>query len=375
MGTITNMNHIEKKSFKLAEYTLDCGVTIPVELGYETYGTLNEDKSNVILVSHYFSASSHAAGRYTPEDALPGYWDAIIGPEKAVDTNRYFVISTDNLANVQSNHPSIITTGPRSINPTTGKRWGLDFPQYTFRDQAGIQKKFLNEQLGIDHLYAVMGASAGGFISLEWAVSYPDSITKLIGVITNPQNPVLTSFSVLQHAMRAIALDSKWQDGQYEDDCRPDDGLRLAVQMMNVGAFTADFYEQTYPRNTADDVPYTQINAKASYENILADAINLNIPLIDPSHWYYTCKATMIHDIARGYGSLEQALDRITADTLMISSVTDYLQPTRYNVNMVDYMKSQGKNVELYTIDSNKGHMAGVLDGHLFADKLKAFLQ
>lgn len=371
-----DMNHVEKKSFTVKDFTFECGKTLPeVTLGYETYGELNEDKSNVILVNHYFSASSHAAGKYSPDDPVPGYWDDLIGPGKAVDTNKYFVISTDNIANVQANNPNVITTGPRSINPLTGKRYGLDFPAFTYRDQARIQHEFLTKQLGIKKLHAVMGASAGGFISLYWAVLYPEMVERVIGIITNPQNPVHTSFNVCQHAMRAIELDPNWKNGDYEDGEGPTEGLHLAVQMMNVGAFTPEFYEETYKRDIFESEPYKDIHVKTSFEKKLYEAIGMNLPNIDASHWYYTCRATMMHDLAYGYNSLEEALNEIKAKVLMISSTTDLLQPTVYNEQMVNILKSQGKDAELYTIESIKGHMAGVLESHLFSDKVAEFLE
>ncbi|WP_054951671.1 alpha/beta fold hydrolase [Numidum massiliense] len=368
------MNHVQKQQFTLDRYTLENGATIPVTLGYETYGELNEDKSNVILVAHYFSASSHAAGKYSPGDAEPGYWDGLIGPGKAVDTNKYFVISTDNLANVQVKNSTVITTGPRTVNSETGNRWGMDFPTYTFRDMAGIQRQFLTQQLGINKLYAVMGASAGGFISLEWAVNYPEMVERVIGVITNPQNPVITSFNVLQHAMRAIALDPNWHDGNYEDGQEPTEGLYLAIQMMNAGAFTPELYEELYKRDSEEQRPYSDHRVKTSYEQQLYDAIKVGAAAIDASHWYYTCRATMMHDIAHGHGSLEAALAKIKAKVLMVSCTRDLLQPTIYNRRMIEIMQKRGQQAELYEFESIKGHMAGVLDTHLFSDRVAQFL-
>ena len=368
------MNNIEKKSFKIDSFKLECNETIPVELGYETYGTLNEDKSNVILVAHYFSASSHAAGKYHESDPIVGYWDNLIGPDKAIDTNKYFVISIDNLANVQANNPYVITTGPRSINPETNKRWGLDFPAFTFKDVARIQHQFLTEQLNIDSLAAVIGASAGGFIGMNWAIEFPDLVKKYIGVITNPQNPIITSFDVLQHAMRAIELDPKWNNGDYEDDQQPLDGLALAIQMMNVGAFSPQFFEDTYQRDSKDSKPYQSIKNPNSYEVALGNAINATIGAIDANHWYYTCRATMMHDVAYPEGSLAKALGKIKADVLMVSCVKDLLQPTIFNEQMVEIMKDNGQKIELFTIDSDKGHMAGILDTDLYADKVREFL-
>lgn len=369
------LDSIEKKHFHLKSYVLENNQEIPVTLGYETYGTLNKDKSNVILVPHYFSASSHVAGKYSPEEKTVGYWDSLIGEGKALDTNKFFIISTDNLANVQVNNPKVITTGPRSLNPKTGKRWGADFPAFTFRDMAGIQREFLLNQLGITKLYAVMGASAGGMIALSWAVEYPEMVERVIGVITNAQNPTITSFSVLQHAMRAIALDPKWKDGYYEEGEGPIEGLKLAIQMMNAGAFTAEFYEKTYPRDSKEEAPYLCVSDFTSYEKKLDEAISANLPFIDASHWYYTARATMMHDLAHGYASLEEALERIKAKIMLVSCQRDMLQPTIFNEKIVKFFKEKNHSIELVKIDSEKGHMAGILDTPLFEKELASFLK
>lgn len=366
--------HINKNYFEIDSYTLESGKSIPVKLGYETYGTLNKEKDNVVLVPHYFSASSHAAGKYSEDDKAVGYWDGLIGPDKAIDTNKYFVISTDNLCNVHVNDPNIITTGPRTINPETGKMWGMDFPAFTFRDVAGIQKEFIVDQLGIPSLHAIMGASAGGFVALSWAVEYPELVKNVIGVITNPQNPILTSFTVLQHAMRAIALDPNWNEGNYDEYNQPKEGLALAIQMMNAGAFTASFYEKAYPRVSDEEKPYLDINIPTSYEETLGNAIAGGMGTIDASHWYYTCRATMMHDIAHHHGTLEEALKRIQANTLMVSCRQDYLQPTEFNQNMVDILSQLNKTAELFEFDSDKGHMGGIFDTHLFAEKISKFI-
>ncbi|GKX55090.1 homoserine O-acetyltransferase [Leminorella grimontii] len=369
------LNQVEKKSFQLASFTLECGQSIPITLGYETYGTLNDEKSNVILIAHYFSASSHAAGKYSPQDAAPGYWDGLIGPGKAIDTRRFFVIAIDNLCNVQWKNPKVITTGPRSVNPATGKRWGSRFPQFTFKDMVRIQHEFLTTQLGIEKLYAVAGASAGGFAAIEWAILYPTMLERAIGVITNPQNPVQTSFNVCQHAMRAIALDPKWQNGDYEDDREPEEGKRLAVQMMNASAFSAELYEQAYPRDSADGSPYASIDHPLGFETTLGNAVAASCAVIDASHWYYTCRATMLHDAARGHGSLKNALEKIQAKVLLVSCRQDQLQPTVYNRQMAQTLSDMQKEVTLVEIESQKGHMAGILDTHLFADDVRHFLK
>ena len=178
---------VEKKVFELNEYVTVAGQKIaPVRVGYETYGKLNPKKDNVILVCHYFSGTSHAAGKYSAEDKTSGYWDALIGPGKPFDTDKYFIISTDTLSNLNVKNPKVITTGPASLNPATGKPYGMSFPLVTIRDFVRIQYELI-KSLGIKKLKCVTGASMGGFRSLEWAVTYPDVVEKVIPVIATPK--------------------------------------------------------------------------------------------------------------------------------------------------------------------------------------------
>ncbi|MFD3446788.1 homoserine O-acetyltransferase [Microbacteriaceae bacterium 4G12] len=357
---------VEKKSFSVQAYSLECGRRIPITLGYETYGTLNHDKSNVILICHYFSATSHAAGKYEETDATPGWWDSLIGPEKAIDTNRFFVICTDNLCNVQVKNPRVITTGPATINPETGKPYGMNFPPFTFRDMAGIQRELL-QSLGINRLYAVAGPSAGGMTALHWAVCYPDMVESCIGVITNAQNPIITSCSVLQHAIRAIELDPNWKNGTYYGGQEPVEGLHLASQMMFMGAYTPDWYEENFPRSNTSN--------PTSFEESIYNAIRTNIQYCDANHWIYTCRATMLHDIAHGFPSLEAALSRIQARVLLISCQQDLLQPSHFSRQTIEQLQQLGKEAAFYEFESINGHMGGVFDPHLFEGQIRKWLQ
>jgi homoserine O-acetyltransferase/O-succinyltransferase len=153
--------HVEKKTFAMPSYTTVGGQAIKnVRVGYETYGTLNGVRDNVILICHFYSGNSHAAGKYKASDVAPGYWDAIIGAGKPIDTDKFFVVSSDTLANLNVKDPNTITTGPASVNPDTGKPYAMSFPIVTIRDFVNVQKALL-DSLGIKTLHAVMGASMG----------------------------------------------------------------------------------------------------------------------------------------------------------------------------------------------------------------------
>ncbi|AWC34264.1 MULTISPECIES: alpha/beta fold hydrolase [Bacillus cereus group] len=364
--------YVKKECFSLKQFTFANKKKIPIQMGYETYGKLNKEKSNAILVCHYFSATSHAAGKYTENDLLPGWWDGLIGPGKAIDTDQYFVICTDNLCNVQVKNPYVITTGPKSMNPETGLEYGMDFPVFTFLDVARIQYELIKE-IGINRLHAVIGPSAGGMIAQQWAVHYPHMVERMIGVITNPQNPVVTSVNVLRNAIDAIQLDPKWQDGTYGEE-QPIKGLHVASKMMFINAFDAKYYEKEFPRNSTETKPYENFGSPTSFEKEIDRLTLQNIQFVDANSWMYTAKATLLHDIAYGFSSMDEALSQIEANVLMIPCKQDVLQPAHYNYKMVDSLKKQGKFAEVYEIESTNGHMAGVMDIHLFEKKLYEFL-
>ncbi|WP_416827995.1 alpha/beta fold hydrolase [Ectobacillus polymachus] len=363
---------VQKRVFSLQHYCFENGMCIPIELGYETYGVLSAAKDNVILVNHYFSATSHAAGRYTNEDEQAGWWDELIGPNKAIDTNNFFVICMDNLCNVQANHPAVHTTGPASINPETGKPYGTGFPPFSFRDIVHIQKELL-QSLGITKLHAVIGPSAGGMIALQWAVTYPDWTERCIGVITNAQNPIITSFSPLQHGIRAIMLDPHWNKGDYYGGSEPTEGLVLAVQMMQLGAYSPSWYETV--RDQQEQGLYQSIWQSAPFEKMVDNVVRARLAYCDANHWLYTCKATMYHDISYGYSSLQEAYERIHAKVLLISCLQDQLQPALFSKKTVEALQQLGKTASFYSFDSDKGHMAGVLETHHFEDDIRKWLE
>src|SRR5215468_5677603 len=160
---------VEKKVFTLPSYTTVGGKPIKnVRVGYETYGTLNAAGDNAIFIPHFYSGTSHAAGKYAASDAAPGYWDAIIGSGKPIDTDKYFVVSADALVNINTKDPRVVTTGPATVDPDTGKPYGMKFPVVSFRDSVRVHKALV-DSLGVKKLYAVVGASGGSMQAMEWA--------------------------------------------------------------------------------------------------------------------------------------------------------------------------------------------------------------
>ena len=365
----------EKQAFTIGSIQLECGRSIPVADGYETYGTLNAQKDNAVLVARYFSATSHCAGKYRASDPTPGYWDGLIGPGKAVDTEEFFVISDDGLCNTQAFNPDVITTGPASTDPATSRPYGVHFPVVSTRDMMEVQKKLV-ESMGIKKLRAIIGVSTGGMVAFQWAVNYPHMLDKFIGVITNAQHPILTSFIVLQQGLRAGRMDPHYNNGDYYDlKEKPVEGLRLAVQMMLTGAYTPAYYEREFARNSCDVEPYQEIHGLAGYEKKLDALVAEKAGQIDLNSWIYTCRMVMNHDIAHGRENLDYALARIKARVLMIPCRQDLLHPWQFNEKTVNRINELGGRAEVYPIDSDFGHMAGILQPELFADRVRDFLE
>jgi homoserine O-acetyltransferase len=205
---------VEKKTFTLEEFTLISGKKLaPVKIGYETYGALASTKDNVILICHYYSGNSHAAGKYAATDKVPGYWDKIIGPGKPFDTTKYFIVSSDTLSNMNPKNPKVITTGPASNDPKTGKPYGMSFPMVTIRDFVNLQYELL-KSLGVKKLQVVSGASMGGIQSYEWAVAYPDFVERIIPVIATPKTDGWL-IGWLKLWGEPIKMDPNWNNGDY----------------------------------------------------------------------------------------------------------------------------------------------------------------
>ena len=293
-----------------------------------------------------------------------------------MDTDKYFVVCMDNLCNCGAKNPTVVTTGPMTVDPATGRPYGLRFPVPEVLDGVNVQKALL-ESMGIRHLKAVMGPSFGGMTSWQWAVAYPDWMDAIIPVISTPKLPVWGGFNPLQYAIKAAKIDPKFRHGDYYDQPdQPTDTLRLCLEMMNVAAFQAGYYERTYRREvTADTACYEDVLAQATFEDKLDAAVELSVPFVDLNHWLYTCRMCLNYDVSRPYGGdLDTALGRIKAKVLAIPSRLDVLHPWQFVQWVADRITWLGGQAECYTIDSDLGHMAGILQPQLFDHKIRDFL-
>jgi len=366
---------VVKKVFEMKAYTTVAGQRIaPVRVGYETYGTLSKDKDNVILICHHFSGTSHAAGKYSLAEMVPGYWDSVIGPGKAFDTDKYFIISTDTLCNINTKDPMVTTTGPASINPMTGKPYGMSFPVTTIRDMVRIQYELI-KSLGITKLKGVAGASMGGLQSLEWAVSYPDVVEKVIPVIATPKLYAWTLAWVKVWA-DAVMLDPKWNKGDYYGKEEPVDGVAYSLKLITLTARSPWWADTAFGRKTADPKkdPYAAMGNKFIVEDALDKTSFARAKSADANSLIYLAKACELHDIAYGYGSYEEALKRIKSKILMIPSGTDVLIYPYYSRELTEALNKAGGSASLFELPSLEGHIGGLTDIVKAQARIKSFL-
>ncbi|MCZ4251438.1 E22 family MetX-like putative esterase [Pseudoalteromonas shioyasakiensis] len=365
---------VEKQHFTTKDFTTVSGVTLEqVDIGWESYGKLNANKDNVILITHYFSGTSHAAGKYKADDALPGYWDAIIGPGKAIDTNKYYVISSDTLVNANWHDENVITTGPASTNPKTGKPYGLDFPVVTITDFVNVQKRLL-DSLGITKLHAVMGASMGSFQALEWATRYPDKVERLIHVIGAATMDAWTVAALEKWAL-PIRLDKNWQQGNYYGKERPLDGLAATMLNITQDAMHPIIYNASFPDfNVLDEGALKDIRTLPKLNQVLAQRAMARAKTQDANHVLYLVRASQLFT-AGMQSDLTTALKNVSAKTLLLPATNDLLLRPENMHTVFDTMKAAGKDVEISEIEGGWGHLDGIFSIAPKAQLISEFLE
>jgi homoserine O-acetyltransferase len=358
---------VQKQQLELAQFTTQSGVTLKqVKLGWEAYGKLNADKSNVILITHYFSGTSHAAGKYRETDAAPGYWDSIIGPGKAIDTNTFYVLSMDTLANLNAFSPDVITTGPASINPDTGKSYGLTFPVVTIRDFVEVQKALL-DKLGIEKLHAVIGPSMGSFQAIEWAVSYPDKVERLLPVIGTAY---IDSFSAvrLERWAQPIKQDPNWQQGNYPLTQQPA-GLTRALAYVIQDALHPDLFNQSYPAPALDQSIHQTIQHELPAWTQLMTTAKARSAQMDANSLLYLVRASQLWRAGMD-DNWQQKLKTVKAKTLWLPATGDLLLTPA----MAKQSKAQMPDALYDEIAGQAGHLDGLLNIQSKAEQIRQFL-
>jgi len=362
---------------------LDCGREFhPVRIAYETYGTPSPQRDNVILVCHALSGDAHAAGfaKTPPAESTRdgfaaedrdgaarrglGWWDGMIGPGKAFDTDRFFVVSTNLLGGCRG------TTGPSSIDPATGQPYGPDFPVVTVADMVRTERAFLDE-LGIERLAAVAGGSLGGMQALEWAILFPGHVDAIVAIAsTHALHPQGVAWNSI--ARDAIMRDPAWQGGRYYGTGHtPDAGLGVARMVGHVTYLSAQALHdkfgrrlQAVPQRAGDDIRYTITQPEFQVESYLRHQADSFVKRFDANTYLYTSRALTYFDLARQYGggSLARALEPMSARTLLIAFSSDWLYPPAASIQVADALTALGKPAECHVIEAPYGHDCFLLE-------------
>jgi len=366
---------VEKKIFNMGSYTTIGGKGIKqVKVGYETYGTLNGKRDNAILICHFFTSSSHAAGRYSPADAAPGYWDALIGPGKAIDTDKYFVISSDTLVNFNTKDKNVVTTGPASIDPDTGKPYGMTFPIVTIRDFVHVQKALL-DSLGIEKLHAVAGPSMGSMQALEWAVAFPDMVERVLAVIPAGVEADPFLIGTLNTMMSPIMSDPAWQGGDYYPGDGPRAGLIAALRVVTLSAYHYGWANETFGRKPADAAadPLQSFDNVFAIEKMLDQVTDMRSRQGDANSLLYLAKACQLYWLGH-QGTVADAIGKIKAKVMIMPAKSDLLMFPAYGRKAADLLSAQATEVEYFELEGMGGHMDGVVSIGQAVDAIKAFI-
>jgi homoserine O-acetyltransferase/O-succinyltransferase len=364
---------INSRIVRFDSLPLDSGATLgPVDVAYESYGTLNAAKSNAILVLHAFSGDAHAAGS-TPDDPKPGWWDSMIGPGKAFDTDKYFVFCSNVLGGCRG------TTGPSSLNPATGKPYAMSFPVVTIGDMVRLQK-MLVDHLGIRRLLSVAGGSMGGMQALEWAVAYPDAVASAMPIASTARSSA-QQIAFDEVGRQAILADPDWNNGNYyETGTPPARGLAVARMVGHITYMSDDSMKEKFGRKLrSKDKPDYDFSVEFEVESYLRYRGSEFVKRFDANSYLYITKAMDYFDIAGCYGgcanaSLGSVLERAKARFLVISFTSDWLYPSYQSQEIVRALRSRNRDVAYCELTSNYGHDAFLVDVKEQAEIVRGFL-
>jgi homoserine O-acetyltransferase len=372
MNDIHSVGLVERKYFTFAEdepMPLDSGVSLgPITLAYETYGRLNEERSNAILIVHALSGDAHAAGYHSPQDKRPGWWDVCIGPGKAFDTNKYFILCSNIIGGCQG------STGPSSIDPHTGKPYALRFPVVTIGDMVRAQRHLI-DYLGIEKLLAIAGGSMGGMQVLQWTVSYPERVRAALPLATTARHsPMLIAFSEV--GRQSIYADPNWNGGDYYNGPRPNIGLALARMIGHITYLSEESMHQKFSRRLQSREYFGyDFETDFAIESYLHYNGSRFTERFDANSYLYITKAMDYFDLGYGYNSLADAFVKSSHITyLVVSFTSDWLYPTYHSREMVSALTAVGADVTYCNLKSTWGHDAFLLEVDTMTRLLSNFL-
>jgi homoserine O-acetyltransferase/O-succinyltransferase len=328
----------------------------PVTLAYETWGTLNSAGDNAILLTHALTGSAHAYDVEHPNDPRAAWWNPLIGPGRPFDTDRYFVICSNVLGGCYG------STGPASLDPATGRPYGLRFPLVTIRDMVNAQRRLV-EHLGVCQLAMVAGGSVGGQQALEWAVSYPELVRKVVVVAATA---ALTAQAVAfsEVGRQAIMADPRWRNGDYQPGQGPDAGLAIARMLAMITYQSEEAMELRFARRPAQRPDAVAPSGHAAFggtfdvEGYLYHQGESLVQRFDANSYLYISRAMDLYDVSEGHTSLEAALRRIQSQALFIGIRSDFLFPAARVRELAEQVRQLGGTARYVELDSPHGHDA-----------------
>ena len=348
---------------------MDSGAALaPLMIGYQTYGALNANKSNAILVCHALTGDQHVANRH-PVTGRAGWWETMVGPGRPFDTNRFFVICSNVLGGCMG------TTGPASINPETGEPYGLDFPIVTIGDMVRAQA-LLIDRLGIDNLLCVAGGSMGGMQVLQWAASYPDRVFAALPIATATRH---SSQNIAFHEVgrQAVMADPDWRGGRYlAEGTRPTKGLAVARMAAHITYLSESALQRRFGRNLQDRSARTfSFDADFQIESYLRHQGAIFVERFDPNSYLYMTRAMDYFDLAADQGgSLANVFKGSRTRFCVVSFTSDWLFPTSDSRSIVRALNAGGASVSFVEIETDRGHDAFLLDLPEFIDTTRGFI-
>jgi homoserine O-acetyltransferase len=339
----------------------------PITLVYETYGNLNAERSNAILVLHALSGDAHVAGRHIGDDEKVGWWDDMVGPGKGLDTDKYFVICSNVIGGCQG------STGPASVNPRTGRPYGLSLPVLTIADMVAAQVRLI-DHLGIGSLLAVVGGSMGGMQALQWAVEYPSRVRAAMPLATTPRLSPQT-IALNEVGRQAIYADPNWQKGDYYGRAAPDAGLALARMIGHITYLSDKSMHQKFGRRLQSRERYGfDFSTEFAVESYLQHHGQSFTRRFDANSYLYITKAMDYFDLANGHPTLAKRFAGVTSRFLVVSFTSDWLYPPYQSKELVRALKANGGDVTYCEIESSYGHDAFLLETERLAGLMSDFL-
>ena len=348
---------------------LDCGVSLgPFTLAYQTYGTLNAERSNAVLLCHALTGDQFVLGPH-PVTGKPGWWEMMVGPGKTFDTDRYFVICCNALGGCMG------TTGPKEINPATGRPWGLDFPVITIRDMVKAQAMLL-DHLGIEQLFCVSGGSMGGMQALQWVASYPERCYTAVPIACAAKHSA-QNIALNEVGRQAIMADPEWREGRYQElGTNPVGGLAVARMAAHITYLSESALHRKFGRALQDRSNVTYgFDADFQVESYLRYQGQSFVERFDANSYLYITRAIDYFDLAADYdGVLANAFRGVETRFCVISFTSDWLYPTSENRAIVRALAAAAANVSFVEVVSDKGHDAFLLDEPNMFETLRGFL-